>query len=121
MPGALNVSATSPLLSRTLPLCVDGDMRFSAPWEAKAFAIVVELAQTGLLSWAEWVECFSKEVAAATADKSSRANSPTQATRLRSSSRISARVDGSSGGSTFSTNSRPEKRVTNQPRKDHDE
>ena len=67
MPGALNVAATSPLLSRTLPLCVDGDMRFSAPWEAKAFAIVVELAQTGLFSWAEWVECFSKEVAAATA------------------------------------------------------
>lgn len=59
--------ANSPLLDKALPVCVDGDIRFSAPWEAKAFAIVVNLAQRGHFSWAEWVECFSQEVAAATA------------------------------------------------------
>jgi len=55
------------LLAKTLPVRVDGAMTFAAPWEAKAFAIIVELAQAGHFSWAEWVECFSKEVAAATA------------------------------------------------------
>ena len=56
----------SPLLAKALPVCVDGEMKFSAPWEAKAFAIIVKLAECGHFSWAEWVECFSKEVAAAT-------------------------------------------------------
>ena len=40
---------------------------FAEPWEARAFAIIVQLAQTGHFSWNEWVECFSKEVAAAAA------------------------------------------------------
>ena len=57
----------SPLLAKALPVCVDGDMKFSEPWEAKAFAIIVKLAQAGHFTWTEWVECFSKEVAAATA------------------------------------------------------
>ena len=58
---------SSPLLAKALPVCADGDMSFAEPWEAKAFAIIVRLAQTGHFSWAEWVDCFSKEVAAATA------------------------------------------------------
>ena len=58
---------TLPLHAKALPVCVDGDMTFSEPWEAKAFAIIVKLAQAGHFAWAEWVETFSKEVAAATA------------------------------------------------------
>jgi nitrile hydratase accessory protein len=57
----------SALLTKALPICVDGDMKFSEPWEAKAFAIIVKMAQSGYFTWADWVECFSKEVAAATA------------------------------------------------------
>ena len=57
----------SPLLDKALPVSVDGEMKFSAPWEAKAFAIIVKLAEGGHFTWSEWVECFSKEVAAATA------------------------------------------------------
>ena len=57
----------SPLLAKALPVDIDSEMKFSAPWEAKAFAIIVKLAEGGHFSWAEWVECFSKEVAAATA------------------------------------------------------
>lgn len=57
----------SPLLARALPLGVDADVAFAEPWEAKAFAIVVNLAEAGHFTWSEWVECFSKEVAAATA------------------------------------------------------
>jgi nitrile hydratase accessory protein len=49
------------------PVTVDADMKFAEPWEAKVFAIIVKLAQSGHFSWAEWVECFSKEVAAAPA------------------------------------------------------
>lgn len=56
-----------PLPAKALPLGVDADVAFKEPWEAKAFAMVVKLAEAGHFSWAEWVECFSKEVAAATA------------------------------------------------------
>jgi nitrile hydratase accessory protein len=58
---------SSPLLSKALAVCADDDMKFEQPWEAKAFAIIVELAQAGHFSWSDWVDCFSKEVAAATA------------------------------------------------------
>jgi nitrile hydratase accessory protein len=40
---------------------------FAAPWEARAFAIVVSLAEAGRFTWAEWVATFSREVAAAEA------------------------------------------------------
>jgi nitrile hydratase accessory protein len=57
----------SPLLERALPAEVGGDRVFAEPWEAKAFAMIVTLAQAGHFSWGEWVECFSKEVAVAAA------------------------------------------------------
>ncbi len=57
----------SPLISKSLPLTADEDVKFNEPWEARAFAIVVRLTDAGHFTWAEWVECFSKEVAAATA------------------------------------------------------
>ena len=63
----MNAAGSSPLLTKALPVCADGDMTFGAPWEAKAFAIIVKLSEAGHFSWSEWVECFSKEVAAATA------------------------------------------------------
>ena len=60
-------AASSPLLCKALPIGVDTELTFAEPWEAKAFAIVVQLSQAGHFSWAEWVDCFSKEVAAASA------------------------------------------------------
>ena len=36
---------------------------FSAPWEAKAFALVVKLHQAGQFTWPEWVAAFSAEIA----------------------------------------------------------
>jgi len=41
---------------------------FSAPWEASAFAMVVKLFEAGYFTWPEWVECLSKEIAAAEAE-----------------------------------------------------
>jgi nitrile hydratase accessory protein len=41
---------------------------FTAPWEASAFAIVVKLFEAGYFTWPEWVECLSKEIAAAEAE-----------------------------------------------------
>lgn len=58
---------TSSLQGKALPSCLDSDQVFQEPWEAKAFAIIVNMAQDGHFTWAEWVEIFSKEVAAATA------------------------------------------------------
>ena len=65
--GRGHASDASPLLARSLPIGVDAARKFAAPWEAKAFAIIVEMAQAGHFTWSEWVVCFSKEVAAATA------------------------------------------------------
>lgn len=43
----------------------DGDgVVFAAPWEAKAFALVVHLYQEGRFTWQEWVDVFSGEIAA---------------------------------------------------------
>ena len=60
-----DVDAASPWLACTLPVEADGERVFAEPWEAKAFAMIVMLAQAGHFSWAEWVACFSNEVAAA--------------------------------------------------------
>jgi nitrile hydratase accessory protein len=61
--ASMSDCADSPLLSRRLPLSADADLKFAAPWEARAFAIVVSLSQAGHFTWSEWVECFSREVA----------------------------------------------------------
>ena len=58
---------SSALLCKSLPVGADTDVKFAEPWEAKVFAIIVGLAQEGHFTWSEWVECFSREVAAATA------------------------------------------------------
>jgi nitrile hydratase accessory protein len=59
----MSVDANPPRLLPRLPAGNDDDLKFAAPWEAKAFAIVVSLSQAGHFTWAEWVECFSREVA----------------------------------------------------------
>ncbi|MFK7963044.1 MAG: nitrile hydratase accessory protein [Burkholderiaceae bacterium] len=56
----------SALLAKALPACADSDHVFNEPWEAKAFAIIVKMAEDGHFSWGEWVEVFSQEVATAT-------------------------------------------------------
>ena len=37
---------------------------FAAPWEAKAFALVVHLHQRGAFVWQDWVNALSTEIAA---------------------------------------------------------
>ena len=59
--------AASPLLDRTLPGRDGEGPVFAEPWEAKAFAMIVSLADAGFFSWSDWVDCFSTEVASATA------------------------------------------------------
>jgi nitrile hydratase accessory protein len=60
---AMSGGATPVLLSLRLPVGGDDDLKFAAPWEARAFAIVVSLSQAGHFTWSDWVECFSREVA----------------------------------------------------------
>ncbi len=38
---------------------------FASPWEARAFALVVQLYQQGHFSWPEWAAQLSREIAAA--------------------------------------------------------
>ena len=66
-PGGRGSDTASALLTKALPIGIDADVKFAAPWEAKAFAMMVEMAQAGHFAWSDWVDCFSKEVAAATA------------------------------------------------------
>ncbi len=68
---------SSPLLSRALPDFDGADLIFAEPWEARAFAIIVNLAQAGHFTWGEWVDCFSREVARATAAEASGAPAKT--------------------------------------------
>ena len=35
---------------------------FSAPWEAKVFAMTLDLHQQGLFDWIEWCDTLSKEI-----------------------------------------------------------
>jgi nitrile hydratase accessory protein len=46
-----------------LPRDAEGAV-FAAPWEAKAFALVVHLHQRGLFAWQDWVDALSAEIAA---------------------------------------------------------
>ena len=41
----MDATPASPLLAKALPVTVDADVTFAEPWEAKAFAIIVKLAQ----------------------------------------------------------------------------
>jgi nitrile hydratase accessory protein len=34
---------------------------FAAPWQAQAFALVLELAESGVFTWPEWVRAFAAE------------------------------------------------------------
>lgn len=61
----------SPFLAKSLPIALDTDRTFAQPWEAKAFAIIVEMARAGHFAWSDWVEVFSKEVATAAAVEAS--------------------------------------------------
>ncbi len=38
---------------------------FQEPWEAKAFAMVLELHERGLFTWTEWAEALAHEIRAA--------------------------------------------------------
>ncbi len=40
---------------------------FAAPWEAKSFAIMLNLHQRGLFDWTEWCDTLSEEIKAAQA------------------------------------------------------
>ncbi len=69
-------AAVDPLLAVCLPLD-EADVHFAEPWEAKAFAIVVQMSAAGHFSWAEWVDCFSREVKAAAALEAAGQAAPT--------------------------------------------
>lgn len=40
----------------------DGEPIFNEPWEAQAFAMVVNLHQRGAFEWSEWAECLSEQI-----------------------------------------------------------
>ena len=51
------------------PLPADNEPVFQAPWEARAFAIVNQLATTAhTYSWTEWTDQFAEEIAIAEAE-----------------------------------------------------
>ena len=50
-----------------LPPADSGEVRFAEPWQAKAFGLIIQMNAAGHFTWAEWVEVFSREVAAASA------------------------------------------------------
>ncbi|MEX2482075.1 MAG: nitrile hydratase accessory protein [Gammaproteobacteria bacterium] len=49
----------------TIPRGPDDEPVFRQPWEAKAFALVVQLSRQGHFTWKEWAEQLGSEIAAA--------------------------------------------------------
>jgi len=47
-----------------LPRDRDGPI-FREPWEAKAFALALQLAEAGVFTWAEWTNALSDEISTA--------------------------------------------------------
>ena len=45
----------------------DGEPVFREPWEAQAFAMVVQLHERGLFTWTEWAETLADEITEAQA------------------------------------------------------
>jgi len=41
---------------------VDDEPVFNEPWEAQAFAMVINLHQNGAFTWAEWADALSKQI-----------------------------------------------------------
>jgi nitrile hydratase accessory protein len=70
------VAAPAPS-STCIAFTEDDDVSFAEPWEAKAFAIILKLSAAGHFTWAEWVDTFSREVAAATEGAAAAENAPT--------------------------------------------
>jgi nitrile hydratase accessory protein len=50
-------AAALPLLPRD-----EGGPVFAEPWQAQAFALVVELHKAGAFSWTEWTEALTAEL-----------------------------------------------------------
>jgi nitrile hydratase accessory protein len=71
------VAAGVPLPSGCIAFTEDDDVSFAEPWEARAFAIVLKMSAAGHFTWAEWVDCFSREVAAATEAAAAGRSAPT--------------------------------------------
>ncbi len=41
----------------------DGELVFSAPWQARTFAMAVQLNQSGLFPWKEWGARLARNIA----------------------------------------------------------
>lgn len=46
-----------------LPLDKDGGPVFTAPWEARVFAMTLQAHEAGVFSWSEWAEALGEELA----------------------------------------------------------
>jgi len=49
---------------KSLPemVLVDDEPVFNEPWEAQAFAMVINLHQKGAFTWAEWADALSSQI-----------------------------------------------------------
>ncbi|WP_424946162.1 nitrile hydratase accessory protein [Candidatus Spongiihabitans sp.] len=41
----------------------DGELVFAAPWQARTFAMAVQLNQSGLFEWKEWAALLASNIA----------------------------------------------------------
>jgi nitrile hydratase accessory protein len=64
------MNASEALTQLALAAKLDPGRAFSAPWEARAFAIAVKLAEAGVFTWPEFSELLIQEVAHGDASQS---------------------------------------------------
>lgn len=65
------MSAPDPLALPRLPRDADGPV-FAEPWQAQAFALVLQLHARGAFTWTAWAEALAREVASDLDDDGSR-------------------------------------------------
>jgi len=56
-------SPDTPRETASLPLGQDKAPVFSAPWEARVFAMTLQAHQAGVFTWSEWAETLGVELA----------------------------------------------------------
>lgn len=67
MPDACKSEAAALAALPAIPRDDDGPV-FAEPWQAKAFAIVLQLHERGLFTWNEWAETLSGVISQAQAE-----------------------------------------------------
>ena len=60
---SISINSLPPLPAELeIPMPGDSEPVFREPWEARAFAMAVQLSARGVFTWSEWANRFSQQI-----------------------------------------------------------